>query len=197
MFIDYGLIVANRKKVLPMRTAKTFYLLVAAFLLATTATAQNWAISEDYDITFDGSGAAGYFGGLKGTIVFDPENVETASFEVQLDPSTISTGNKTKDRHARGKSWFNVAKYTTVTFTSTQVVKTGNSYELLGTLELHGIKKGIVIPFTFTPKKDVANEAVFEGRFSLNRKDFDILGPIFGFAVGETFTVEVRVPVKK
>ncbi len=181
-----------------MQSIKTVSILWAMLLLATVGAAQSWTISEDYDINFDGSGAAGYFGGLRGTIVFDPNDVSTANFDVTIDPSTISTGNKTKDRHARGKSWFDVSRYTQIRFTSTQVVKKGSSFELLGTLEIHGIQKGIVIPFTFTPKPNAANEAVFEGRFSVNRKKFDLMGPLIGgFAVGETFTVEVRVPVKK
>ena len=40
------------------------------------------------------------------------------------------------------------------------------------------------------------NTAMFEGTFTVNRKDFDITGPFFGFVVGDEFEVTLKVPVQ-
>ena len=71
----------------------------------------NYTITDNYSIEFSGSKAEGTLGGLAGAIVFDPTDLEASTFNVEVDINTISTGNKTKDKHARGDSWFDAAMY--------------------------------------------------------------------------------------
>jgi hypothetical protein len=37
---------------------------------------------------------------------------------------------------------------------------------------------------------------LFEGTFSIDRKDYEIKGPLMGFAVGNEFEISLRVPVQ-
>ena len=159
--------------------------ILSSFLLSSL---QNWKISDDYSIKFSGNGAEGTFSKLTGTIVFDPQQLDQSNFDVLVDASTIDTGNKTKDKHARGSSWFDVEKYPNIGFKSSSFKRTADGYDVTGILDLHGVKKEITIPFTFS-------DSVFEGKFMVNRDEFEITGPFFGFVVGDEFDVVLKVPV--
>lgn len=153
-----------------------------------------WNISEDYVVRFSGSGADGTFRGLTGTIVFDPATPEQGQLDVALDARTIDTGNKTKDKHARGDSWFDVEQYPEIRFRSSSITPSGDQYQATGTLTLHGIDKEVTFPFTFSQQ---GNEGTFQGFFTVDRTDFGIKGPFFAFTVGDDFEVNLNVPVTK
>ncbi|MEM7572664.1 MAG: YceI family protein [Bacteroidota bacterium] len=154
----------------------------------------SWNISDDFAISFKGRGANGVFKDLSGTVVFDPDNLQTALFNVQVDASTIDTGNATKDNHARGKKWFDVEQYPTISFRSQSFKKQGDAYLVKGELSLHGVTKEIELPFSFS---EVNAEGLFTSSFNINRKDYGINGNAFGFAVAKELEVELRVPVSK
>ncbi|MGB3465607.1 MAG: YceI family protein [Cyclobacteriaceae bacterium] len=157
---------------------------------------ETWEIQNDYSIRFDGRGAEGTFGGLSGTIQFDPEKLSQSSFDVTLDPATIDTGNDTKDKHARGDSWFHVKKYPKITFRSENISKKAdNGYIAKGKLTLHGTTLEAAIDFTFVSTGE--NEGVFEGSMSINREAYGIEGPWLSFTVGDDFQVNISVPVRK
>ena len=153
-----------------------------------------WNISDNYQVRFSGSGADGTFRGLTGTIIFDPASPEGGRFEVALDARTIDTGNKVKDRHARGDSWFDVEQYPEIRFRSSRIEPSGDQYQMTGVLTLHGVEKQITFPFTFSRQ---GNSGVFNGTFTVDRKEFGIKGPFFAFTVGDDFEVSLEVPVSK
>ena len=160
--------------------------------LANTVT--RWTITEDYTVAFSGSGAEGTFRGLTGTIVFDSTNLGQSVFDVAVDARTIATGNDTKDRHARGDSWFDVERYQEIHFTSSRITRTATGYQATGTLRLHGVEREIELPFTFAQQGDTGT---FKGSFTVNRQDYGIEGPFFGFVVGDDFDVTLTVPVRQ
>ena len=127
-------------------------------------------------------------------IQFDPKTPESSFFSVKLDPSTINTGNNTKDKHARGKSWFHVEKYPEVTFKSTRVTTENAVFKMIGNLSIHGVEKEVEFTFDFLEKEDTGQ---FEAIYTIDRKDFGILGPMFGFVVGSEFDVSVYVVARK
>ncbi|MGB3779316.1 MAG: YceI family protein [Tunicatimonas sp.] len=174
-----------------MRFGGWFLVLLLSFGFAPES---EWNISEDYAVRFSGSGADGTFQGLTGTIVFDPTAPEQGRFEVALDARTIDTGNKTKDKHARGDSWFDVEQYPEIRFRSSQIESSGDSYRMTGVLTLHGVEKEITFPFTFTQQGD---SGTFNGTFTVDREEFGIEGPFFAFTVGDDFEVNLNVPVTR
>ena len=169
---------------------------IIALLVSVQVVAQDpWKIKEDYIISFSGIKAEGTFRGLSGEILFDPSNPEASKFDVSVSVKTISTGNKTKDKHARGDSWFDAAAFPEIRFTSSRVIsRDGNEFEVIGDLELKGITREMPIVFTFSSE---GMKGLFEGRMEVNREDFGIEGNFFGFVVGEDFEVELRIPVEK
>ena len=168
----------------------------AALLLAPIAglLASNWNLDPNYTIKFAGSKAEGTFTGLAGALAYNPVDLGSASMRVTVDATTIKTGNSLKDRHARGESWFDVAKYPKIYFQSTAFTRVGTGYAVRGDLTLHGVKKPVTIPFQFSQQGD---KGVFTGQFKVNRKDFGINGNALGFTVGEVFDVTLRVPVSR
>ncbi len=174
-----------------IRLGSWFPVLLLAFGFAPNTA---WNISDDYEVRFSGSGADGTFRGLTGTIVFDPAAPEQGRFDVSLDARTINTGNKTKDKHARGDSWFDAEQYPEIHFRSSTIEPSGDHYQMTGTLTLHGVSKETTFPFTFTQQ---GNTGVFNGTFTVDREEFGIDGPFFAFTVGDDFEVSLNVPVTK
>ena len=176
-------------------TMKKAFLPVAAFLILvasafTILAGPDYKIASGFAVRFDGAGASGIFKDLKGKIVFDEQHLATSKFDVSIDVSSINTGNGLKNTHAKGEKWLDAKKYPAITFTSTEITKSGNGYAAKGDLTMHGVKKSITIPFTFTKN---ATGGTFAGKFEVNRNDFGIGTP--GGRVDDVFKLDITVPV--
>lgn len=152
---------------------------------------QEWEIGNDYEVRFSGKYANGGFRKLQGDVVFKEDDLRMSRFDVTIDVNSIETGNKLKNKHARGAHWFDSEKYPLIHFVSSSIVKTDTGYIACGELDLHGVKKPLNIPFRFEKAGD---SALFRGRFKINRAEFGI-GESKGKASDST-EVEVVVPVK-
>ncbi len=172
---------------------RSIYLIAAVIIMFASAftviKSQNWNVAEGYSIKFDGGDPSGEFSGLKGTISFDPADLAASKFDATIDVATINTGNGMKNTHAKSEKWFDADKYPVIKFTSTEITKTAAGYDAKGILEMHGVQKEVVMPFTF------ANNT-FTSSFSINRLDYNIntAEPAHGSA---TFKVDISVPVTK
>ena len=173
---------------------RTLLLFLAVSLLSAVSLYRlgSYTITDDYVIHFDGRGAEGTFRGLQGTIIFDPAKLDEARMDVTVDATTIATGNTTKDKHARGDAWFDVADYPTIRYVADEFARTPSGYLAKGQLTLHGTTKSMDLPFTFT---ETAAGGGFAGEMAVSREAFGIEGPWLGFTVGDDFDVELRVEV--
>jgi polyisoprenoid-binding protein YceI len=165
--------------------------IVASLLLSafTTISAINWKIAEGYSIKFTSNDPSGVFTSVKGDISFDENNPASSKFDVTIDVNSINTGNGMKNTKAKGEEWFNADKYPTIKFTSSKVSKTSGGYEVTGTLDMHGVKKPITIPFTFSHN-------TFSGSFNINRLDYGV-GTDKGMSshASNVLKVDISVPV--
>jgi polyisoprenoid-binding protein YceI len=179
-----------------MKKVKRIALASVALILSAFTLQQitNWEVASNYTIKFSGKKVEGTFSGLKGSIVFNENDLKNAKMEIEVDVNTIKTGKDGMDEHAKNDSWFDAAKYPKITFKSLAFTKLATGYSVLGELTLHGIKRPVSIPFTFTNK---GKEGEFVGAFKINRKDYGINGNAFGFMVGDIFDVQLKVPVKE
>ena len=96
-----------------------------------------------------------------------------------------------KNKKAKGEKFFDVEKYPEIKFVSNKFSKTATGYEVTGTLDMHGVKKEVTIPFTFVNN-------TFTGSFVVNRLDYNV-GPEKGMAghAGKELTIDISVPVTK
>jgi polyisoprenoid-binding protein YceI len=164
-----------------------FFLTGSAFHFITL---QSWQIEEGYLISFSSSDASGVFNDFKGNIVFDEQNLSASRFDVTINVVSINTGNGLKNRIAKSDEWFDALKYPMIRYVSKNITRAGSSYLVNGTLEMHGICRAVIIPFSF---KRISNRAVFEGTFNVNRNDYRIGKP--GGELVELIKIEVKVPV--
>src|SRR5882724_4067259 len=150
---------------------KLFYPFAAiAIMLGSAFTiikSQNWKIADNYSVKFEGGDPSGEFGGLKGTISFDPTDLPSSKFDASIDVATINTGNGMKNTHAKSDKWFDADKYPAIRFKSTSITKISAGYEAKGVLDMHGVQKEIAIPFTF-------ENNIFKGSIQVNRLDYNI-----------------------
>jgi polyisoprenoid-binding protein YceI len=117
----------------------------------------------------------GDFTGLKGSIVFDPNALNTSSFNVSVNSTTIDTDNGTRDKHLRKEEYFNVEKFPLITFVSTKVTNstTAGRFYVSGNLTIKGVTKAVEFGFSATP---ATTGYVFKGEFEINRRDFGVGG---------------------
>lgn len=143
----------------------------------------------------------GRFKDFEGTIVYDTARPEQSSVQFAIQATSIDTNETNRDAHLRSADFFDVEKYPTITFKSTQVKAAGSQgFEVTGILSMHGIDKEIVLPIAFHgfAKDPWGNErAGFEGEVKLNRKEFGLNWNAAletgGFLVGDEVLVTLSV----
>lgn len=176
-----------------MRKISLTVMICATILLSafTINNAINWQIADGYSIKFKGEDAEGIFKSLDGSLSFSESDLANSSFSVSIDVASINTGNGMKNKHAKSDKWFDAEKYPTINFSSRKFSKTSTGYQVEGTLDLHGVKKTVIIPFTFSSN-------TFKGSLKVNRMDYGV-GTMEGMSekVGNEITIDISVPVTK
>ena len=135
-----------------------------------------------------GINTGGEFKGLKGRISWDPQQPQNSLFDVSIDAATVNTSIEMRDNHLRREEYFDVAKYPTIRLVSTAVTATN----FTGNLTIKGTTRPVSFPFTVT---NFADHTLFEGSFSINRKDFGIGGG--SVSLGNAVTVNLKVRAKQ
>src|ERR1700744_2663907 len=156
------------------------------------ASAQSWAVGNNYNVQFSCDQAAGIFKNIKATILFDEQAPASAKINVSVDAASLNTGNALMNQHAKSDEALDVTKYPTITFTSKKITKSGTAYQVTGDLTLHGVTKEISVPLTF---KKSGNAGTFAAVFSIKRSDFGVGKP--GGEIDENIKINLSVPVIK
>lgn len=174
---------------------KIFLPAVAVVLLLASAftfkAAQSWKIAEGYSVAFSSDDPTGIFSDLKGTVLFDENDLPGSTFDMVIDVKSINTGNGMQNKHAISDGWFDAAAYPSIKFKSSSISKGADGFTAKGILDMHGVQKEISIPFQV--EKTEAG-AKFKGSFEVNRLDWKI-GPT-GKA-SQVLKLNVSVPVTK
>ena len=158
---------------------KKFLLLLIGVTTTVLTMAQYKIVDSKSSINFKvknlGINVSGTFGGMEGTISFDPKHPEEAIFRVSVNAKTVNTGIDMRDSHLKKESYFNTENYPRISFESTRVLNSTEKTEWLiyGKLTMKNHSKDVSFPFTAEPAGD---GFLFKGLFSINRKDFDIGG---------------------
>ena len=141
-----------------------------------------------------GINTGGTFDGLAGSITFDPSNIATASFNVNVDAKTVDTDIESRDNHLRKEEYFDVEKYPKLSFRSTKITATNKEgyFYMFGIITIKNVSKEVSFPFTQTSKD---GGILFEGEFKLNRRDFGVGGK--SFSMSDELNVELSVFAKK
>jgi polyisoprenoid-binding protein YceI len=184
-------------------------LLALIFLLPVLAAADPAVYKVDADhsgvnfkIRHFVSSVSGRFRDFDGVIKYDKQNPAASSVEFTIRAASIDTASNDRDEDLRSKNFFEVAKYPTLTFTSTRVVpKDANTLEVTGNLTMHGVTREITFPVELlgTVSAPGGEKAGFEAGFTVNRKEFGInwnnildSGPVLGDEVKVSIEIEAN-----
>lgn len=137
-----------------------------------------------------GAKTGGDFTGLKGSIAFDPKDLNSARFKVSVNAVSVNTNNKTRDKHLRKEEYFDVEKFPLVSFESTKITATSvtGRYFVTGNLTIKDVTKMVRFGFTATPSN---NGYAFKGTFEINRRDFGVGGNSISLADKLTVTLDI------
>lgn len=92
------------------------------------------------------SNVKGDFSKFQGVAIIDDQNINSLKVEVTIDAASVNTGHAQRDEHLRGPDFFDVTKYSTITFVSKKVIKTdANRLKVIGDLTLHGVTREITV----------------------------------------------------
>ena len=88
----------------------------------------------------------GRFNDFDGQFSYDTKNPENSAVNVSIKTASLDSNHAERDKHLRSKDFLEVSKYPKATFKSTKVVSKGNGKaDIHGELDLHGVKKSIVL----------------------------------------------------
>jgi polyisoprenoid-binding protein YceI len=117
----------------------------------------------------------GRFNAVTGSFTLDDANPAQCQFEFQVKTDSVDTGNAKRDGHLKSPDFFNAVQFPTIAFKSHSVTKTGEAYEVVGDLTLHGVTKPVTVKVVSTGKgkgPTGAPIAGIEATFMLKRTDF-------------------------
>ncbi len=137
----------------------------------------------------------GSFGKYTTDISGDPDTLDHAKVKLEIDVASIDTGNKSRDGHLKTPDFFDAAKYPKIVFTSSKVWKQGGQVMVQGSLDMHGVKKDVTIPFELTTGKNGAgnNTWSYEGSLKINRNDWGVGSDSVAAKIGLKDTVELNL----
>ena len=124
----------------------------------------------------------GYFGDYDVTINASEEDFSDAQVELTVQTASIDTRVEKRNNHLKSPDFFNVEKYPTMTFKSTNIKEVGDDkYELSGNLTLHGITKPVIVTMVYhgtvnNKMTQGVSKAGIQITGTIDRSDFDLGG---------------------
>lgn len=138
----------------------------------------------------------GEFHDWQGTLLFDPEAPELSSIDVSIKTASVDTDHDERDKHLRGKDFFDVDAFPTMRFKSTSMAATADGlYQLNGDLTLHGVTRPVSFVLTINKTgehpRSHAQHAGFVATTSIKRSDFGITKGLP--AVGDEVSIRIDI----
>jgi polyisoprenoid-binding protein YceI len=148
---------------------KSLLFLVTVFIVVSTS-AQNLKFDSKQSTVsfhFNGENVDGNVSGLTFQVDFNPKEIEKIKVKSSVDVSTLTTGNKMRDKHLKSSDYFDVEVFPKIEFESNSIEVKQNVYYIKGELTIKGITKTVI--FKLTPKE---GSLIFETK--INTIDFGI-----------------------
>ncbi|MBK0378296.1 YceI family protein [Mucilaginibacter segetis] len=163
---------------------KPLIILAAALLMQTAVFAQStWKADKahshvKFTITHLAvSDVDGTFTDFDANIVAAKPDFSDAKFSFTANTASVNTENDMRDKHLKSADFFDVDKFPTMTFTSTDIKPAGtNKYKVTGNLTLHGVTKPVTLDVlyrgTITNPMTKGPDAGFKVTGTIKRSDF-------------------------
>ena len=173
---------------------------------ATQATDEKWKVDAShthvgFTVSHLFTSVQGRFNSFEGTIDFDPNNPQKLVVKGTVQAASINTNEAERDEHLRSADFFDVEKYPTLAFESTELKEwSGKKGKLAGKLTLHGTTRPVVFDVAYLgrgsdPWGNV--RAGFRATLAIDRKDYGLtwnkLLETGGFLVGNTIDIRIDI----
>ena len=148
----------------------------------------------------------GQFGGVNGTVLFDPKNPAASTVEATIDCSTVNTGEPKRDNDLKSAEFFDVKRFPLMTFKSKSVEVAGpGKLRVTGDLTINATTRQVILDFDGPtgPVRDPQGREKIgaSGNTKISRKEFGILyNPIMeagGVTVGDEVSIALEVELIK
>lgn len=142
----------------------------------------------------------GAFHDIKGTILFDRENVSASSVQAEIAAESVDTSNKSRDAELQAHGFINGWEFPKITYESTRVEKTGdNSGKIIGNLTMAGITVPVALDVIFNGEAkspfDNKQRVGFSATGKLSTDDFKMTSlPSLNIGPEVNFMIEVEAP---
>jgi polyisoprenoid-binding protein YceI len=88
----------------------------------------------------------GQFGGVKGTVLYDPKDIGSSSVEATIDCTTVNTGEPKRDADLKSERFFDVKRYPVMRFKSKRVEAAGpGKLKVTGDLTINASTNEVVL----------------------------------------------------
>ena len=125
------------------------------------------------------SNVKGEFSGLSGVLNLDESDYTKSTVEASIPAASVRTVDDKLDAHLKNADFFDVEKFPTLTFKSTNIQSTGGrNYAVTGDLTMHGVTKSVILTV-----EDVSEPSIdpfgktrigLSGSTRIQRKDFGL-----------------------
>jgi polyisoprenoid-binding protein YceI len=116
--------------------------LAAPLAMAQTSTWKSDPAHSEVDFAVKHLGISnvhGRFGHIDATIMYDEKDMTKSTVNATIDVTGLDTGEPARDSDLKGPHFFDVAKFSNASFTSTSAAKQGSGLKVNGTLTIKGI----------------------------------------------------------
>ncbi|MBI1870762.1 MAG: YceI family protein [Chlamydiae bacterium] len=145
------------------------------------------------------SKVTGTFDKFEGVIAVNRENMETNTTQATIEAASINTRNEKRDHHLQSPDFFDVEKYSKITFQSKSWKKIGeDQYEVTGDFTMKGVTKEIFLNVKSTGfGKGMENMDLsgWEAETVIKKSDFGIT--YGGSALGDEVEIAIEVEAHK
>jgi len=137
-------------------------------------------------------------------IVIDDQDPSKSHVELEIKADSVNTDEPKRDEHLRGADFFDTAKFPTLKFVSSKVVKAGKAYKITGALTIRDVTKQVTLDATLSapiknPWGKQVRAATLTGK--IKRADFGLTWnktlEAGGVVVGDTVALDLQVEVTR
>jgi polyisoprenoid-binding protein YceI len=120
----------------------------------------------------------GAFHDIKGTILFDRDNVAASSVQAEIAAESVDTSNKGRDMELQAHGFINGWEFPKITYASTSIEKTGDKTgKVIGNSTMAGVTQPVTLDVIFngeakSPLFDNRMRVRFSATGALNTDDF-------------------------
>lgn len=128
---------------------------VVLFLFPVLGMAQDLKLDTEnasVSFVFESDGVEGSVGGVDATLELNLSDLGGSVIKGSAKTSTLSTGNKMRDKHLKSDDFFDAEKYPKMEFTSTSITQKGEEYFAKGSLTIKDVTKEVTFKMEMKDK---------------------------------------------